>query len=141
MIDESRQFIDTNIIVYAYDQTADYKHNLAKKLIDNLWRSNQGCLSIQVLQEFHNVVTRKIASPLSLAISSQTIDDFSVWHVHVPEVTDVINAIKIQDLYQISFWDALIIQSANYLGCEIIWSEDLNHDQKYGNCKVQNPFK
>jgi predicted nucleic acid-binding protein len=60
----SVQFVDTNILVYAYDNSAGKKYSQAKQLIQSLWENRNGCLSIQVLQEFYVNITRKIANPL-----------------------------------------------------------------------------
>lgn len=138
--DSRTQFVDTNVLVYAYDASAGRKSIVANKLISDLWRSSKGCLSIQVLQEFHNVVTRKLIRPLSLSESRLILEDFSTWKIHKPEVDDVLSAIRFQENYQITFWDSLVVQSANQLGCAVIWSEDLTHEQYYGNCQLLNPF-
>jgi predicted nucleic acid-binding protein len=60
--------------------------------------------------------------------------------VHTPDACDVLKAIRIQQRYAISFWDAMIIRSAEALDCRVIWSEDLNPGQYYGEVKVVNPF-
>ncbi|MEW6573602.1 MAG: PIN domain-containing protein [Bacillota bacterium] len=135
-----RQFIDTNILVYAHDTSAAEKHNIAKTLVSEIWRSGSGCLSVQVLQEFYVTVTQKVRKPLSPENASRTIADLSFWHVHAPDATDVLRAIEIQQRYKISFWDAMIIRSAKVLGSVIIWSEDLNPDQFYDEVRVINPF-
>ena len=141
MSDESdRQFVDTNVLVYAHDQSAGVKHEQAKRLLATLWQSEQGCLSIQVLQEFYVTVTRKLKRPLSATTAAQLITDLGVWRVHRPTVTDLLEAITLQERYQISFWDAVILQSALQLNCPIVWSEDLNDGQQYSQARVQNPF-
>lgn len=134
------QFVDTNILVYAHDSAAGQKHERAKALIQSLWDSQMGCLSIQVLQEFYVTITRKVARPLSPVEASQIISNLGAWRLHTPQVEDVLAAIQIQTRYQLSFWDALIIQSANQLACEIVWSEDLNAGQTYSTVRVENPL-
>lgn len=135
------QFVDTNIFVYAHDRSAGYKHSVAKALIQDLWESQRGCLSIQVLQEFYVNVTQKIPKPLDRAEAQQLISDLAFWKVHTPEVKDILDAIEIQQNYPLSFWDAMIIQSAVRSGSNRIWSEDLNSDQVYAGVMVINPFK
>jgi len=136
----NRQFVDTNILVYAHDISAAEKHTIAKTLVSEIWRSGNGCLSIQVLQEFYVTVTQKVRKLLSPENASRIIADLSFWHVHAPDATDVLRAIEIQQRYKISFWDAMIIQSAKVFGDAIIWSEDLNPGQAYERVKVVNPF-
>lgn len=137
---EAYQFIDTNILVYAHDTSAAAKHDMAKSLLQSLWTSRMGCLSIQVLQEFFLAITQKVPKPLPVSGASQIISDLAVWRVHSPTAEDVLQAVELQSLYQISFWDAMIIQSARQLGCRTLWSEDLNAGQIYYAVQVQKPF-
>ncbi len=70
----NRQFVDTNILVYAHDVTAGDKHSRARALVEELWDTRQGCLSVQVLQEFFVTTTRKIPKPLEAPAAAQIID-------------------------------------------------------------------
>ena len=139
--DFPRHFVDTNILIYAYDTSAGVKHQRAKELLSTLWVEKNGCLSVQVLQEFYVVATQKMKKPLSPQMAAQIIVDLEVWRIHAPQVHDVLNAIELQQRYQISFWDAMIVNSALALDCTTLWSEDLNHLQIYQQVQVQNPFK
>lgn len=134
------RFIDTNVLVYAHDVSAGDKHVTAKTLITDLWNQLNGCLSIQVLQEFYVVVTRKLKRPLSLTQAYQQIEDFSTWRLFTPTASDVLSAIKLQQRYQISYWDAMIVQGAIQSKCTEILSEDLNPGQHYSGIPVVNPF-
>lgn len=134
------QFVDTNVLVYAHDTSAGAKRDRAAALLTELWESRLGCLSIQVLQEFYVTITRKVARPLESSAAAQILADLSVWRVHVPGAQDVLDAIEIQRRYGISFWDAMVMQSTLRLGCETVWSEDLNPDQVYDGVRVVNPF-
>ncbi|MBN1313861.1 MAG: PIN domain-containing protein [Anaerolineales bacterium] len=136
----SLQLVDTNILIYAHDISAGHKHNLAKALISDLWQSRAGCLSIQVLQEFYVYVTQKVSKPLPAETAAQIIADLSLWKVHRPGTEDVLDAIRIQKRYQVSFWGAMILASALQLGCQVLWSEDLNPGQVHGQVEVKNPF-
>jgi predicted nucleic acid-binding protein len=135
------QFVDSNILVYAYEVGNNKKHEQAVALLESLWESKLGCLSIQVLQEFYVNVTRKTDSPLSPEQAAQVIQDFSVWSVHRPGVKDVLAAIELHIRFQVSFWDALILRSAQQLGCSLLWSEDFSDGQDYGGVTTRNPFK
>lgn len=139
-VSQERQFVDTNVLVYAHDASAGTKHERAKSLLTELWHAGTGCLSVQVLQEFYVTVTQKVARPLSAELASQIIRDLACWRVHVPEPVDILQAIELHTLFKVSFWDAMILHSARALGCRIVWSEDLNPGQDYGNMKVLNPF-
>jgi predicted nucleic acid-binding protein len=137
---ETLQFVDTNVLIYAHDQSAGARHKQAKKLLSELWENRKGCLSVQVLQEFYVNVTQKGPKPLTTEVAGQIIADLSTWQVHQPGVKDVLDAIALQGRYQLSFWDAMIVASATALGCEILWSEDLNPGQNYATVAVRNPF-
>ncbi len=134
------QFVDTNILVYAYDTTNTEKHQRALNLISELWDSRLGCLSIQVLQEFYVTLTQKIPNPLKPQDTSQIIEDLGQWRLHKPELNSIVEAIHIQQQNKISFWDAMIICSAKKLGCKIVWTEDLIANQLYEGLKVVNPL-
>jgi predicted nucleic acid-binding protein len=134
------EFIDSNVLVYAYDTQAGTKHEKAKELIRSRWKLGSGRVSIQVLQEFYVIATRKIAKPLSSQVAAQVVADFGQWQVFTPTVQDIEEAIRFHQRYQISFWDALILHGAARLGCKVVWSEDLNAGQTYEGVMVQNPF-
>lgn len=134
------QFVDTNVLVYAHDCSAGKKHEQARALLEELWESGTGCLSLQVLQEFYVTVTQKVPKPISPDAAVEIIRALSHWRVHIPDVPDLFRAVEMQRLYRLSFWDAMILASAEALDCEILWSEDFNTGQKYGSVKVRNPF-
>jgi len=133
-------FIDTNVLVYAYDRSAGEKHAIAAKLIEQCWENESGCLSLQVLQEFYITVTQKIARPLDPQTARQLVADLAHWRLHILAVSDLLQAIDLQQAYRLSFWDAMILQSAVHQGCKQLFSEDLSHGQLYGNMKVVNPY-
>ncbi len=137
---EPPQFLDSNVLVYAFDHAAGDKSALARRHVVDLWQKGSGCLSIQVLQEFFVSVTAKISKPLSPPEARREIAYLSRWRVHRPWPSDVLSAIDLRERLHISFWDAMILQSARSLGCRILWTEDLNHGQTYEGVTVRNPF-
>lgn len=138
---ENDVFIDTNILVYAYDLSAGNKHSTAQQLVNTCWEEGNGCLSLQVLQELYVTVTQKIAQPLSHVLARQIISDLAHWRIHVPDPDDMLQAIDLQQEYQLSFWDAMIIQSASQLGCRLLYSEDFSHGQFYAGVQAINPLR
>jgi hypothetical protein len=82
----NRQFVDADVLVYAHDVTAGYKHNRARSPVEELWETREGCLSVQVLQEFFVTTTRKIPKPLDAPAAAQIIGDLAHWHLHTPAV-------------------------------------------------------
>ena len=134
-------FLDTSILVYAYDSSAGLKHSLAREFVEECWENENGCLSIQVLQEFYVTVTRKIKSLLEPQTARQIIADLAHWRVHSPEASDILQAIDLRQSHQLAFWDAMVVQSAMCLGCKQLISEELAHGQTFGEVSVVNPFK
>lgn len=137
---DRRTFVDTNILVYAHDRSAGAKHDRARELIQSLWDDGTGCLSMQVLQEFYVNITRKVPKPLAPQSAAEIIADLAAWEVHAPTPNNLLDAIRLQQRYGLSFWDAMILTSARQLGCAIVWSEDLNDGQRYDDVVVVNPL-
>ena len=133
-------FVDTNILVYAEDRDAGSKHIIARELVTDLWRSGEGVLSIQVLQEFFVNVTRKVPRPLAPEDALVIVEQYLTWRV-VENTGDVLLAgICLASKLKISFWDALVIHAARVARCDRVWTEDLNHGQRIGDLVIVNPF-
>jgi predicted nucleic acid-binding protein len=133
-------FVDTNILLYAHDRSAGLKHERARQLVERLWTSGQGVLSTQVLQELCINLRRKIARPLAVEEVRLLIQDYLSWEIVVNAPASVLHALEIEMRYQISFWDALILQAAESSGAALLYSEDLAAGQKYGPVQVVNPL-
>ncbi|WP_047865494.1 PIN domain-containing protein [Rubrobacter aplysinae] len=139
-VTEQRVFVDTNVLVYAYDLSAGEKHERARKMVEELWRTRTGCISVQVLQEFFVNVTRKIPKPLSTAQAKEIVSDLGHWKMHSPSARDVVEAIDLHERLSLSFWDGMILRSAASLGCTVLYTEDLNTGQSYDGIRTENPF-
>jgi predicted nucleic acid-binding protein len=133
-----RRFVDTNLFVYAYDESAGRKRVVARDLISGLWESRSGCASVQVLQELFVNLTHKVPKPLSAREAAALIEDLSAWTLHSPGVRDVLYAIELHERMDVSFWDAMILTSANSLGCRVLYSEDLSAGQRYDGVLVED---
>ena len=137
--DESRgEFIDTNILIYAFDRSAGEKHRIAVDLVRRLWSERRGWISLQVMQEFYVSATRKLKLPVDAA--TLQVRRLGFWRVHRPLVDDILAAIDLHQRHSVSFWDALILRSAQASQCSVLWSEDLSNGQRWGNLEVRNPF-
>ena len=132
------EFVDTNILIYAFDRSAGDKHRIAVDLMTRLWTERRGCISLQVLQEFYVASTRKLKLPTDEAASQ--VRRLGLWRVHRPLVNDILAAIDLHQRHSVSFWDALILRSAQASQCSVLWSEDLSHGQRWGGLEVRNPF-
>jgi len=136
----AKVFVDTNILVYAYDRGEGAKHERALKLLEELWQQNTGVLSTQVLQEFYVTICRKVARPISPEETRSLIADYLTWEPIVNDGSALLEAIDIEHRYQLSFWDALIVGAAQRAGASVLYSEDFNHGQQYGSLTARNPF-
>ncbi len=134
----SAEFVDTNIFIYAHDLSAGVKGEKARELIARLFEAGDGAISTQVLIEFYSIATKKLS--MSSQVAEEIVSDLHVWTLNRPTHADIMKAIGLQHRYAISWWDALIVNSAVELGCGILWSEDLSHGQQYGSITVRNPF-
>ncbi|MGO9560309.1 MAG: PIN domain-containing protein [Acidimicrobiales bacterium] len=135
-----RVFVDTNVLVYAYDSEAGEKHEKARAVLMDLWGSRKGATSTQVLQEFYVTVTRKLPKPLTRRVAREVVDTYRAWPVHRPEVDDVISASELEERHHMSFWDALVIISARQSDAQTILSEDLQDGRRISGLVISNPF-
>jgi predicted nucleic acid-binding protein len=133
-------FLDTNIVVYAYDVSAGDKHRIAEDIIDGLWHSGVGIISVQVLTEFFVTITTKIPKPMDKEVVREIVRDFLKWDVVVNDGESVLKAIDIHQRYQYSFWDSMIIQSAIKGNAALLLSEDLSDGQTIEGVRIRNPF-
>lgn len=135
-----KAFVDTNILIYAHDRLAGVKHSIAEDLLKTLWQEKRAVLSTQVLQELCVNARRKAAKPIEMDELRETIRDFLGWEIVVNSAEAVLRALETELRYQVSFWDAMILQAAESAGCEVLYSEDLSHGQEYNGVLVVNPF-
>jgi len=136
-----KAFLDTNIIVYAFDQTSPKKAKIVQELIAAGVAEKQLVISYQVVQEFTNVALR------GFRVSIQTLDLESFLMKALFPMTVVpwtpsltIQALRLQATHQLSWYDSLIVGAALQSGCKLLYSEDLQHGQRFGALTVENPF-
>jgi predicted nucleic acid-binding protein len=134
-------FIDTNILVYAQDNFDEKKTKKARTLIEQLTENKQGVISTQVVQEFSNVLIKKSAGKLDISLLPNILDDMLFPLLsHTPDGSFYKRAINTYSKYSLSFYDALIVQAAIDLKCELIYSEDMQNGAHYDGVTIANPF-
>jgi predicted nucleic acid-binding protein len=134
-----KTFFDTNIFLYAQSSADLQKQARAQELVDRYSDLNQLVLSTQVVQEFYSVGSRKLALPRQqLKRAAGTLLAFPLVLLGP---SHIVKAFEIEERYQVSFWDALILAAAESGGAEVLYTEDLNHGQQYGPVLVLDPFK
>jgi len=137
----ARYFVDSNIVVYAYDKTESGRHEQAKALLIRLWEKQLGVLSTQVLQEYYAVSLRKSRGPETVRQIQATLQVLAKWPVVTVTPGLILMAAELSGRYQISFWDGLIIAAASAAQVDAIFSEDLSHRQLYSGIPIINPLR
>ena len=133
-------FVDTNILVYARDSSEKEKQPKAARWLESLWRNENGKISVQVMNEYYVTVTQKLKPGLSKQQARADLRALTVWQP-LEISTNLIEASwDIQDHYNYSWWDSLVITSAQFLGCVYLISEDMQHMQQLGDLTIINPF-
>ena len=137
----AKRFLDTNILVYAHDRAAGLKHDRARALVEDLWRTGSGVVSTQVLQEFCVSVRRKSGRALEAAALREIVADYLTWEVVVNTGRSILEALEMEKRFRISFWDALVIHAAETAGADVLYTEDLSDGQTYGTVRAVNPLR
>ncbi len=133
-------FVDANVLVYWRDKADPRKQEIADTLIQRLWSEQSGRISVQVLNEFYAVSTRKIADPLSRDDAWSIIQDLFEWNPHPVNEALMIRAKATEGRYGLSWWDSLIVAAARLQDCNILYTEDMHHGMQLDGVRVCNPF-
>ncbi len=136
----NKLFVDTNVLIYAYDVSAGKKNERARKIIGDLWELGLGVLSLQVLQEFFVNVTKKVSKPLGIETAREIVRDLLKWDIVLLDGDSIWEAIEIHRRFQFSFWDSMILHAALRGGASILLSEDLEDGRIIDGLKIKNPF-
>ncbi|HMH14854.1 MAG TPA: PIN domain-containing protein [Edaphobacter sp.] len=137
-----RYFLDTNIFIYSHDERYPEKAKTAVDLIRNATTRRAGVVSYQVVQEFFNVVLNKANPPMRHDDAQQYLATVfrPILAVHSSAAL-VSEAIQLQGRHRLSWYDSLIVAAAMEAKCAILYSEDLQHGQRFGDLTVKNPFR
>ena len=134
------EFVDTNVLLYSVSTRAEDERKM--RAASALLETRDVGFSVQVLQEFYWQAThpdgkvriaRSDAADVVRSLTSQPVQELT------PEI--VIAAIATSQRFQVSYWDAAILEAARRLGCDTVLTEDLNDGQDYAGVRVENPFR
>ena len=135
----AERFLDTNILLYAYDLDAPQKRAVAQSLVEQAWTQlGRTAISVQVLQEFYVNFIRRGRTP---AEAATLIADFSLWPVIDNTLPVFRLGLSLQARWQLSLWDSMILAAAQTSGARELLTEDLNHGQDYDGVRAINPFR
>ena len=137
-----RFFLDTNIFVYSFDRGAVAKAQRSVQLIREAVATRKGIVSYQVVQEFLNVALRRFAQPMTTAEAEQYLSTVfrPLLVVHSSQAL-YSEALRLNDKHCLNWYDSLIVAAAIEGQCDVLYSEDLQHGQRFGGLQVENPFR
>jgi predicted nucleic acid-binding protein len=136
-----RYFLDTNIIVYSFDQSSTPKGEVADRLLRQGILTGKGVISYQVVQEFFNVARRRSPGPMRLEEAEHFLSTVlgPLWTIHSSPAL-FHKALQLVERFQLQWYDALIVASALEAKCGILYSEDFQNGQKFDDLEIRNPF-
>ena len=134
------EFLDTNVLLYAYDSTEQRKQSIALELLDRAVLGHM-VISSQVLAEFASACLHKIAHRMAPSEVISSLEVLSAITVVPADLGIVRRAVEAHERYGIHFYDGMIIAAAERAGCSRVCSEDLNSGQQYFGIAVENPFR
>jgi predicted nucleic acid-binding protein len=134
-------FVDTNILVYAFDKSPTPKKRIAQRLMHELMDEDRLRVSTQVLQELFVTLTRKVSRCCSTEEALALLEDLSAWPLMTVDYAAIRAAIGLAEQAQLSFWDALVVVAAARAGAAVLYTEDLNDGQEILGVRISNPFK
>lgn len=135
-----KTFVDTNVLVYALDEDQGERHPIAVELIEQLWETQQGMLSTQVLQELYVVLTRKLRKPMTRPRARAVVERYAAWPTHQVTPASILAASELEQRHSLSFWDALIVVAGQEMGADRVISEDLQDGRVFGAVRIESPF-
>ena len=133
-------FIDTSILLYARDSGQPAKQLVAHEWMTALWRSRQGRLSFQVLQEYYVNATQRLKPGLPIALARQDVRSLLAWRPTKTDAALIESAWMLADRYGFSWCDAQIVAAARRADCRILLTEDMQHRLEVDGVLVLNPF-
>ena len=133
-------FVDTNVFVYSRDASEPHKQARAMAWLEQLWKSRNGRLSFQVLQEYYSTVTTKLRPGMAPQSAREDVESLFAWKPIAVGAEVIKTAWFVQNRFRLSWWDALIVSAAQFGGCVYLLTEDLNDGQAIGGLQVVNPF-
>ncbi|HYL22997.1 MAG TPA: PIN domain-containing protein [Burkholderiales bacterium] len=131
-------FVDTNVLLYAYDTAEPMKNVRAREWITRLWHDRRGRTSMQVLSEYYSNLTRKLRLPAETAWDDTA--SFFAWRPLPIDEGVLRRAREVQRRYQISWWDSTIVAAAQLQDCLVLLTEDLQDGMVFGTLAVRSPF-
>jgi predicted nucleic acid-binding protein len=135
----ARDFLDTNVIVYAYDEKDERKQLIAQDLLRRALLGEM-MTSSQVLAEFAATLLHKPSRRVDSGVLAAALDALGPIPL-VPIDGDVVRrAVDVRAKHGVHFYDGMIVAAAERGGCARLLSEDFSAGQRYLGILAENPF-
>ena len=136
-----KYFLDTNIFVYSLDPVDPRKARIAEELVTRGVGSRMGVISYQVVQEFMNVSLRQFKATMTVAELELYFFKVLLPMMTIPSSSGLfLEGLRLQAAGQIAWYDSLVVAAAIQGGCEVLYSENMQHGRRFGDLVIQNPF-
>jgi len=134
----AKAFLDTNVLIYQLDSRDPTKQKRCREIVRTVVSNHEAVISTQILQEFYVACTMKLRiNPILVKGIMHGFENMEVVTIGIDLINNAIDA-SIQ--YQISFWDSLVVVSAESAKCQYLLTEDLNEGQIIRNVRIRNPL-
>jgi len=133
-------FVDTNVLLYAVDDADLGKQRRSRQWLAACWQRRCGRLSTQVLHEFYANARKRFASAVSAGDARAEVRRYQLWRPWLIDQATIETAWAAESRYQLNYWDALMVAAAQHMGCTVMLTEDLQHDQRIDALRIVNPF-
>jgi predicted nucleic acid-binding protein len=133
-------FVDTNVLLYSFDDRDPDKQRTARAWLAAIWTRRCGRLSTQVLNEFYANARKRFASAISAGDARAEVRRYQLWQPWLIDQATIDTAWAVESRWQVNYWDALMVAAAQHMGCTLLLTEDLQHDQDIDGVRIVNPF-
>lgn len=133
-------FVDANVLLCSFDDSDAAKQQRAREWLTLCWQRRLGRLSTQVLNEFYSNARIRFASAISAGDARAEVRRYQLWKPLLIDQATIDTAWATESRYQLNYWDALMVAAAQHLGCAVLLTEDLPHEQRIDSLRIVNPF-
>ena len=133
-------FVDTKVLLYAVDETDPAKQQQARQWIAVCWQRRCGRVSTQVLNEFYANARKRFTSAIAAGDARAEVRRYQLWNPWLIDQATIETAWAAESRYQLDYRDALMVAAAQHMGCTLLLTEDLQHDQQIDGVRIVNPF-
>jgi predicted nucleic acid-binding protein len=136
----SAVFVDTNVLLYAFDDAYPDKRDRSRAWLGVCWAQRCGRVSTQVMNEFYANARKRFRNAISAGDARAEVRRYQEWQPWQIDQATIETAWAVESRYGLNYWDALMVSAAQHMGCTWLLTEDLQHDQRIDQIRIVNPF-